>query len=119
MKSIASEGPRARRKAREDGAFEVVYVEGYGGAGVPEPAFAAPSPEDEALSRRYHVEALAKAMACIEGDEELQLLVEGLFDDLRGKELEDLLDTDTKGLAAARKRLTRKLRAAFPNGVPV
>lgn len=119
MKSIASEGPRARRKARETGAFEVVFVEGYGTDGVPEPAFDAPSPEEEALSRRYHAEALAKALACIEDDDELQLLAEGLFEGLRGRELEELLGKDTKGLAAVRKRLARRLHATFPNGVPV
>lgn len=119
MKSIASEGPRARRKAREDGAFEVVYVEAYGVNGVPEPTVEAPSPEETALSRRYHREALAKALACIDDDDELQLLVEGLFDGMRGKDLEDLLGEDTKGLAAARKRLARRLLATFPNGVPV
>ena len=118
MKSIASEGPRSRRKARENGALEVVYVEAYGANGVPEPVFEAPSPEEAALSRRYHGDALAKALACIEDDDELQLLVEGLFDGMRGKELEDLLGKDTKGLAAARKRLARRLLAIFPNGVP-
>lgn len=119
MKSIASDGFRSRKKARKDGALEVVYVEAYGSGGVPEPVFEAPSPEEAALSRRYHPEALAKALACIEDDDELQLLVEGLFDGLRGRDLEDLLDKDTKGLAAARKRLTRRLLPTFPNGVPV
>lgn len=119
MMSIASEGPRARKKAKEDGAFEVVFVEGYGESGVPEPSYEAPTPEDEALSRRYHAGALNKALACIEDDEELQLLAEGQFEGLRGKDLEVLLGTDTKGLAAAKKRLARRLLAAFPNGVPV
>ncbi|GJD30995.1 hypothetical protein PMNALOAF_2247 [Methylobacterium adhaesivum] len=119
MKSIASDGYRSRKKAREDGALEVVYVEAFGANGVPEPAFEAPSPEEAALSRRYHGDALAKALACIDGDEELQLLAEGVFDGLRGKELEDLLDKDTKGLAAVRKRLARRLAASFPNGVSV
>ncbi|SFM31259.1 hypothetical protein SAMN05192568_102666 [Methylobacterium pseudosasicola] len=119
MKSIASDGYRSRKKAREKGGFEVVHVEGYGANGVPDPIFEAPSPEEAALSKRYHSEALAKAMACIDNDDELQLLVEGLFDGMRGKDLEDLLGKDTKGLAAVRKRLSRRLFAAFPNGVPV
>ncbi len=119
MKSIASEGPRARRKARKDGAFEVVFVDGYGKNGVPEPAYEASSPEEAALSRLYHAEALTKALACIDDDDELQLLAEGLFEGLRGKDLEELLGTDAKGLAAARKRMARRLLVAFPNGVPV
>ena len=62
----------------------------------------------------------ARVLAVIENliadDEELQMLVEGLCDRMRGGQLEELLDVDAKGLATIRKRLRRKLQAAFPGG---
>jgi hypothetical protein len=90
----------ARRKARKDAGLEVVFAPQYGKDGIPEPQFDAPDPEDEALSRTIHSRALARASDCIADDFELQLLVEGLRDGKRGKELEELLSTDAKGLAA-------------------
>jgi DNA-directed RNA polymerase specialized sigma24 family protein len=119
IKSIASETPRARKKARKDAGLEVVFAPQYGTDGIPEPQFDAPDPEDEALSRTIHSRALARASECIANDFELQLLVEGLRDGKRGKELEELLSTDAKGLAAARKRLSRKLEGEFPAGIPL
>lgn len=47
-------------------------------------------------------------------DEQLQLLVEGLADNMIGADLEALLGVDVKGLAAARKRLKRRLLNEFP-----
>lgn len=119
MKSIASEAPRAKKRAQEDGKLDLMYVAEYGRDGVPEPASDRPSPEDETLSKVFHAKELEKIATCIDGDEELQFLVEGIHDGLRGRELEELLNTDTKGLAAARKRLTRKLLADFPSGAPI
>lgn len=121
MRSIASEEPRARKRAREaeGGAVELVLVGDYAAEGLPEPADDAPSPERAALSRVYHAAALQRALDSIGDDEELQLLAEGLFDGLRGEELEALLDTDTKGLAAAKRRLSRRLNARFPEGVSI
>jgi hypothetical protein len=55
----------------------------------------------------------------VAGDYQLELLVEALADGQRGKDLEDVLGTDTKGLAAARKRWIRKLPVSFPDGVPL
>lgn len=127
MKSIASEAPRARKKAFErakasggrdpGGAVSLAFVadyDGLGGLGSD-----AVSPQDDALSKVYHSRGLERAMVCIAEDEELQLLVEGLNDRMSGRDLEDLLSTDTKGLAAARKRLARRLLAAFPDGAPI
>jgi DNA-directed RNA polymerase specialized sigma24 family protein len=120
MKSIASEGPRAKKRPREKegGGFELVFIGEFGTDGIAAAADQQ-SPEDAALSSLYHHRALERALACLDGDEELQLLAEGLFDNMRGKELESLLGTDTKGLAAAQKRLSRRLRATFPQGVDV
>lgn len=119
IRSIASEGPRARRKAREECGLELVYIAAYGKDGFPEPEADVPSPEDAALSQVVHSRELAKALALLADDQELQLLAEGLFDRMRGKDLEDLLNTDTKGLAAAKKRLVRKLLTGFPVGAPI
>lgn len=119
IKSIASEAPRARKKARRDGGLEVVFVGDYGSDSMPEAEFDAPSPEHAALSRVIYARELKKALASIDGDFQLQLLAEGLFDEKIGKELEELLETDTKGLAAAKKRLSRKLQGSFPEGAPL
>ncbi|MBU1257561.1 MAG: hypothetical protein KJ549_03545, partial [Alphaproteobacteria bacterium] len=53
----------------------------------------------------------------IDGDEQLQLLVEGICDKMRGEELQKLLDVDVKGLDTVRKRLRRRLQGAFPKGL--
>jgi DNA-directed RNA polymerase specialized sigma24 family protein len=119
IKSIASEAPRARKEAREHGGLEVVFVPDYGAEGIPDPVDESPSPEDASLSQVVTARELEKAMAAIDGDFQLQFLAEGLFDGKRGKELEELLDTDAKGLAAAKKKLSRKLQAAFPEGMPL
>jgi DNA-directed RNA polymerase specialized sigma24 family protein len=119
IRSIASESPRARKKAKENLGLEIVYVSQHGGAGVPEPATDAVSPEEEALARVMYCKEIERVAELLKGDEELQLLVEGLIDGSRGKDLEELLSTDTKGLAAAKKRLFRKVELAFPDGVPL
>jgi DNA-directed RNA polymerase specialized sigma24 family protein len=119
IQSIASETPRKRKKARKDAGLEVVFAAQYGTDGIPEPQSDVPDPEGEALSRTIHSRALARASECIANDFELQLLVEGLHDGKRGKELEELLSTDAKGLAAAKRRLSRKLEGEFPTGIPL
>jgi hypothetical protein len=121
MKSIASEEPRAKKRAADgdSGRVELVFVGNYGTSGAPELLDEVPSPEDQALPRHYHAQALQRALDSIKDDEELQLLAEGLFDRMRGEELEALLGTDTKGLAAAKRRLSRRLQARFPEGVSI
>jgi len=59
---------------------------------------------------------LAAIESLIADDEELQILVEGICDHMRGRQLEELLNVDAKGLAAIRKRLRRKLQTALPGG---
>jgi hypothetical protein len=77
---------------------------------------ATPSPEDQALARTVYAKEIERANKLVAGDYELELLVEALAD---GKDLESVLGTDTKGLAAVRKRWIRKLQVVFPNGVPL
>ena len=127
MKSMASEGPRVRKKAREKAearggavqpaGIELAFVDDYESLGGLKAD--AVSPQDEALSSVFHARELEKAMACISDDDDLLLLVEGIHDGMFGKPLEELLGTDTKGLAALRKKLGRRLAARFPTGVPV
>jgi DNA-directed RNA polymerase specialized sigma24 family protein len=127
MKSIASDMPRARKKARQRAeargepvrpiGVEIAFVADYEALGglVAD----ALSPEDEALSTVFHSRELDRAMACIADDDDLHLLVEGMYDGMTGKALEELLSTDTKGLAAIRKRLGRRVTARFPAGAPL
>ena len=127
MKSIASDVPRARKKARQRAKARgepvrpvgvgIAYVADYEALGGLEADVL--SPEDEALSGVLHSRELDKAMACISDDDNLLLLVEGIHDGMTGKALEDLLSTDTKGLAALRKRLGRRVVARFPTGAPL
>ena len=70
------------------------------------------SPLDRLIERERHEES----QQLIADDEQLQLLVEGICDDLRGQELEELLGVDAKGLAAARKRLKRRLSSRSSGG---
>jgi hypothetical protein len=120
IRSIASETPRARKRAREGAGLGLVYVPEYGSGDVPEPADRiTPSPEEQALARTVYAKEIERAGRLVAGDYELELLVEALADGYRGKDLENVLGTDTKGLAAVRKRWIRKLQVSFPNGVPL
>lgn len=87
--------------------------------GISGPDLADPSPSPEALviSARDGGAMLAKIGQLIEGDEELQLLLEGICDKMRGEALQELLGVGVQGLAAARRRLTRRLQSAFPEGL--
>ena len=76
-----------------------------------------PSPERLLMSSRDDGEMLAAIGLLIEDDEQLQLLLEGICDQMRGDQLEELLGVDTQGLASARRRLKRKLQSAFPKGL--
>ncbi|MCP1838774.1 DNA-directed RNA polymerase specialized sigma24 family protein [Bradyrhizobium sp. USDA 4524] len=120
IKSIASETPRARKRARENAGLELVYVPEYGAGDTPEPADRnTPSPEDQALAGIMYTKEIERTGRLASGDYELELLVEALADGQRGKDLEEVLGTDTKGLAAIRKRWIRRLQVGFPDGVPL
>lgn len=68
-----------------------------------------PSPEREVMSQFDDGAMLGRIQACVDGDEECQMLLEGICDGMRGSELEELLDVDTKGLATIQRRLQRKI----------
>jgi len=111
IKSIASEEVEAIRRGRRD---VRPAPDGTNGPDAPDPS---PSPERLLQSARDDREVLAAIDRLMKDDEQLQLLVEGICDDMRGDELEELLEVDEKGLAAARRRLKRKLKSAFPKGL--
>lgn len=69
------------------------------------------------MSTRDDGEVLDVISQLIEDDEQLQLLLEGICDQMRGDQLEDLLGVDTQGLATARRRLKRRLQNGFPKGL--
>ncbi len=77
MRSITSEEPRSRRRAREQCGLEIVYVDDYDQKAMSQPVDDAPSPEDAALSSAFHARQIARVDAAIAHDEELQLLVVG------------------------------------------
>ncbi|MBB4610729.1 hypothetical protein [Sphingomonas yabuuchiae] len=116
MKSIASTSYRRRRQNLDEGVTSIPIAANDGRFDVADDAV---SPEEQALARIFHGKCLALVDATVADDEKLQLLVMGLCDGLLGRELEELLETDTKGLAAARRRLANRLRRAFPAGAPV
>jgi hypothetical protein len=116
MKSIASTAYRRRRRNFKEGTGSIPIAANDGGLDLADDAV---SPEEQALARIFHGKCLALVDATVADDEELQLLVMGLCDGLLGRQLEELLETDTKGLAAARRRLANRLRRAFPEGAPV
>lgn len=116
MKSIASTAYRVRRREAAEGTNSIPIAANDGGFDLADDAV---SPEDQALASIFYGACLARVDAAIADDDELQLLVMGLCDGLLGRTLEEALDTDTKGLAAARRRLANRLRKAFPDGAPL
>ena len=101
VSSLSSEASETRKKGLGpvpvgDGAFEAAAHDG-------------PSPEREIASRIDGGVTLAKVQEAIAGDEELELLAEGIYDGMKGKDLEELLGIDTRKLATVQKRLQRKL----------
>lgn len=109
MKGIAGDENRARRAGLRPQTF----------GDLPEgndPMWHAPqpSPEHAVISKLTDGPILAEIEAMVSGDDQMALLLEGIMDEMRGVELENLLGVDAKGLAAVRKRLIRALHAKYP-----
>src|SRR5262249_45606526 len=104
MKSFVSQENEARKEG-----FRPMAVPRDGEPIVPDVPADDPSAERAAISAIDGRPALAQIQAAAAGDEKLQLLIEGIYDGMRGAELQDLLGVDEKGLAAVRKRLRRLL----------
>jgi DNA-directed RNA polymerase specialized sigma24 family protein len=112
MKSLASQ----ENEARKEGLRPVVVMRN-GEPVLPDVAADMVSPEQAAASAIDDRGALAAIEGLVANDEPLQLLIEGIDDDMRGAELQDLLGTDEKGLAALRKKFRRLLQGAFPDRI--
>jgi DNA-directed RNA polymerase specialized sigma24 family protein len=110
MKSFVSQENEARKEG-----FRPVLVLRDGEPIVPDVASDDPSPERIAMSAIDDVPVLKQIEDGAAGDEKLQLLIEGIYDGMRGAALEELLGVDTKGLAAVRKRFSRLLQKACTN----
>jgi hypothetical protein len=107
MKSIASQETEARKIG-----LRPVTVLKNGIVVLPDGKADAVSPEQAAAAAIDERPLIARVHAAIEGDEKLELLVEGIYDQMRGAELRNLLGVDEQGLAALRKKLKRRLQEA-------
>jgi hypothetical protein len=105
MKSFVSQ----ENEGRKDG-FRPTVVMRNGEPILPDVPANDPTPKRATISAIGGKAVLAKIEAAAAGDEKLQLLIEGIYDGMRGPELQDLLGVDEKGLAAVRKRLKRMLQ---------
>jgi DNA-directed RNA polymerase specialized sigma24 family protein len=112
MRSLASQ----EVEARQDGHRPVAIMKN-GEPVPPDVAADIVSPEQAAISAIDDRGALAKIEALVADDEQLQLLIEGIDDNMRGAELQELLGTDQKGLAALRRRFRRLLQGPFPDRI--
>ena len=110
MKSVASDAYRAKVKLAESGRGTIRQAANDSA----EPASHELSPEDALIIKEHYRECLTRLGDLIAGDEDVELLVEGLAEGLRGKELEDLLGMDATELATVRKRLARTRSRLFP-----
>lgn len=105
IKSFVSQ----ENEARKDG-FRPTVVMRNGEPIVPDAPAVDPSPERSAISAIDDRAVLAAIEAGAAGDEKLQLLIEGIYDEMRGTELQELLGVNEKGLAAVRKKFRRLLQ---------
>jgi DNA-directed RNA polymerase specialized sigma24 family protein len=104
MKSLASEEIEARKDGRRP-----VAVLRNGEPTLPDAPALTPTPEQSAISAIDDRPVLTAIAAGAEGDEQLQILIEGIYDQMRGAKLQELLGVDAKGLATVYKRLSRLL----------
>jgi hypothetical protein len=112
MQSFASQ----ENEARKDGFRPTVLIRN-GEPFLPDTPADDPSPERSAISAIDDRAVLAKIEAAAAGDEKLQLLIEGIYDGMRGEQLEELLGVDKKGLAPLRKKLKRLVKEICPSGI--
>lgn len=107
MKSFVSQESEARKAG-----FRPKVLVREGQPVLPEVAANDPSPERAAISAIDDRPLLAEIDAAAAGDEQVQLLIEGIYDGMRGDTLQELLGVDETGLATVRRRLRRLLQAA-------
>jgi DNA-directed RNA polymerase specialized sigma24 family protein len=105
MKSFVSQENEARKEG-----FRPTVVMRDGEPVLPDLAADDPSPERSAISAIDGRARLAEIETSAVGDEQLQLLIEGIYDEMRGAELQELLGVDEKGLATVRRKFRRLLQ---------
>lgn len=110
MKSLASQANEARKTSISE-----LSVTFRGEDAVLNVPAVTPNPEQIAISTFDLRNVLASIEAATVGDEEVQLLIEGICDQMRGEQLQELLGVDAKGLATIRKRL-RRIILDLPQG---
>jgi DNA-directed RNA polymerase specialized sigma24 family protein len=107
MKSFVSQENEARKAG-----FRPKVLVRDGQPVLPDVPANDPSPEQSAISAVDDRPLLAEIEAAAAGDEQIQLLIEGIYDGMRGEKLQGLLGIDEKGLATVRRRLRRLIQAA-------
>jgi hypothetical protein len=112
MRSFVSEENEARKQG-----FRPTVVKRNGEPILPDSPADDPSPERAAISAIDGRAILAEIDAAAAGDEKLQLLIEGIYDGMRGEQLRELLGVDELGLAALRKKLSRLIKQIRPDGI--
>ena len=111
MRSIASDAYRAKVRLAQNGKGPVPHADND----EPEVASADPSPEEQLIIAEHFRRCSAKLQKLIAGDDQVEMLVEGIAEGMRGKELEELIGVDTKELGTIRKRLVRFRSKIFPS----
>ena len=76
---------------------------------------AAPSQEDDLIARQ-EAAAVEKILGHFEDDDEAGLVLMGLADELRGKDLREATGLDQTGLDYAIKRIRTRMRKLYPDG---
>jgi hypothetical protein len=105
MKSLRGDNyliPEERKIVRLSQGFAVVKTEDL-------PMVAA-NDDSEELARKEDLEdAMSKLQAHFAGDEEMEMLLMGIEDGLRGKDLQEAVGVDAKRLEALRTRMNRHI----------
>lgn len=111
MRSIASDAYRAKVRLAKAGKGPAHHADND------ELDFASddPSPEEQLMIAEHFRRCAAELQKRIAGDDQVEMLVEGIAEGMRGKALEELLGVGTKELGTIRKRLVRFRSRIFPS----
>jgi DNA-directed RNA polymerase specialized sigma24 family protein len=106
MKSIASHAREKRRRSPPVGELDATSITEASDIAL------ALSPEDQLIEKSR----LQEIYGHFEDDGEAGLVLLGLADGLRGKELREFTGLDQPGLDYALKRIRKRMRNLYPNG---
>lgn len=112
MKSLATDGdliPEERKLVRLKQGLTVVKAE--------ELMMVAANDDSADLTRKEQLEdAMSKLQAHFAGDGEMEMLLMGIEDGLRGKDLQEAVGVDAKRLEALRTRMNRQIEKLASEG---